>query len=368
MLAYVLCLAGTGILALVVALECIILRSLPSWSTVLYGVLPAAAAFLLLLLRSTLQFAKSARPFCVARTGAIDQEVRPVSDGVFHVLLFIWRIFGTGVLQQHLLLKLNSGYDDWDTPFDELGKDAATAVREYCERYGVQQKPWIWSKPPGDYTTMNEWFTRKYSAASGLAPEDCLGDAAVVTPATAVVGWFESVAVMPQMVKNEQFTMSGCGVPDEQAYMAHPCAILYLAPVDYHCYHAPISGRVTCCQMLGGSRHSVSVKPYIFSHMNILACNRRAVIVIEAPNGLRVAMVAIGGVTVDSIRLDAAVREGTTLRRGQLIGAFARGGSSIALFFARPVVLVEQCRALIAKGMDFKLDVGANLAELPVGN
>ena len=97
--------------------------------------------------------------------------------------------------------------------------------------------------------------------------------------------------------------------------------------------------------------------------------NRRAVVVIEerpspgsAKPPLKVALVIIGGVTVDSIRLQSTVKEGASIERGALLGSFARGGSSIAMFFNRRTVLVDECAALQAKGMDFKIEAGASLS------
>eukprot|EP00966_Prymnesium_polylepis_P327919 7383743-Prymnesium_polylepis.2 len=170
---------------------------------------------------------------------------------------------------------------------------------------------------------------------------------------------------MPRLVKNDRFTIADCGLPDTDAYEAHPCLILYLAPVDYHCYHAPIGGTISCLRTLGVETHSASVKPYIYEHINILAVNRRALLVIESADPLlRCAMVVIGGVTVDSIRLEPMLREGCTVERGQLLGCFARGGSSVALFFDRHVALADECRAFTEKGIDFKLDCGASLANV----
>ena len=100
----------------------------------------------------------------------------------------------------------------------------------------------------------------------------------------------------------------------------------------------------------------------------MLAVNRRAVVVIEqqspAPTEppLKVALVIIGGVTVDSIRLQPTVFEGAAVERGALLGSFARGGSSIAMFFSHHTVLVDECAALQARGMDFKVEAGASLA------
>ena len=323
--------------------------------------------FLVALRRATLRFCASVRPFHILKTDQIDCEIRPPSDGVWHVLAFIWRVFGSGRLYQAFLRWLNRKYLHWDTPFADLGQDAATEVLSYCRTYGVQVEPWVWEKPACEYTTMNEWFTRKYAGAH--APER--NTWGVLSPATAVVTPFPSVREMPQIIKNEQFHIRDVGIPEHEQYVEHPCYILYLAPADYHCYHAPFAGTVVSCAFASLGTHSASVKPYIYEHINVLETNRRAILVLEqaarGPAGappLRAVLVIIGGVTVDSIRLEAGIHEGARVERGALLGCFARGGSSIALFFNRHTALIDQCAALHAKGMDFKLEAGASLASV----
>ena len=67
---------------------------------------------------------------------------------------------------------------------------------------------------------------RKHSKASGLAPEENLGRASILSPATAVVGWYESVEALPRLVKNERFTISGCGIPEE--HLCKKVDLMYL--------------------------------------------------------------------------------------------------------------------------------------------
>ena len=89
-----------------------------------------------------------------------------------------------------------------------------------------------WRPQPSSHSDAHDGaragFGRLYKPE--LAPEATCGDAAVLTPATGVVSWFDSVALMPKLLKNERFTIAQSGIPDHGAFEAQPCAVVYLAP------------------------------------------------------------------------------------------------------------------------------------------
>ena len=310
------------------------------------------------------------RKFMAVQDSPVDswplkQEVRPISDAALHVLMFQWQIFGTSSKVFGRILKaLNASYDSWDIPFENLGKNAENEVLEYCKRYGISLNKWPWSKSASEYKTMNEWFGRSYR--DGVLPSVPLHKSEIVTaPATAVVTIFESVKSMPRLVKNDRFSIQGV-VPEYQMYMSFPCTLHYLSPADYHCFHAPISGKIISLDLLVDKKtpYSVTVKRYVFQYINILKRNRRAVLVIERKDGFRCAMVIIGGITVDSIRLEPGIKAKQQVTAGQKVGTFARGGSSIALFFSKPVRFCHTGRdSLSGSGIDFKLMCNATLCE-----
>jgi len=303
----------------------------------------------------------------VLADGTVEREQRPLSDVFFHLVLFKWGLLGDGRLFDSIMARVNREFLEWDRPFPD--GQAEAIVYGFCSKWGVPREPWVWSKPVHEYKTLNDWFTRKH--ASEHAPENNLGEAEIVTPATAVVTWFPSVSEMPKLVKNDAFTVEDCGLPKDfvEGCQRHPCTLHYLAPADYHCYHAPISGTITTCEVLTKGRYSVTVKPYIFSSINILKRNRRAVLVIDSGKGLQMGIIIIGGVTVDSIRLESSVKAGGKVQKGQLLGAFARGGSSIACFFTmdrsktvKTVQLEPTHASIVARGQDFKVECGRSLA------
>ena len=269
-------------------------------------------------------------PYVVSKTGEIQREIRPIHSVLGHVLLFRWirPILGDGTLFQHVLIRLNRGVMTWDRTFEERGEEPERWVLDFCQRWGIPTEPWIWEKKPNEFRTPNDFFARTFHP--NCIPN--IGRAIVVSPATAVVSWYERACELPKRLKNDDWSLKDVGIPNYERYLTHPATILYLAPQDYHRFHVPIDGVVERAELLNQDRYSVTVKPYIFKDVNILTRNRRAVIVLRGKE-LRVAVVVVGGITVDSIRIDDAIRVGADVRKGQMLGNFARGGSSICMLF-----------------------------------
>lgn len=122
--------------------------------------------------------------------------------------------------------------------------------------------------------------------------------------------------------------------------------LLYLAPADYHRFHAPVDGTLVSVfpeangpgfqAVLDGFPHSVSVKDYIFSSVNILARNRRVALVFEIGAGTHMAMVVVGGITVDSIRM-------ATWRSERRCGAGSASAGSRAVGASSPSSSAARC-------------------------
>ena len=184
---------------------------------VLHRVQLALAIWAVLFLLDVLRL-RAPEPYWVVSTGRLQRETRPLSDVVLHVLIFEWvgRLLGTeNAIFARLLAAINAPFLSWDDTFASRGEDAEHAVYSYCDKWGIPRRPWRWSKPATEYTTMNEWFSRAF--APEHAPEANLGGAEIVSPATAAITWFESADQLPDHQPDDQPNSKG-------QYSAFSCA------------------------------------------------------------------------------------------------------------------------------------------------
>mmetsp|Transcript_5511 Transcript_5511/g.9377 ORF Transcript_5511/g.9377 Transcript_5511/m.9377 type:complete len:353 (+) Transcript_5511:76-1134(+) len=289
------------------------------------------------------------------------QEVRSEHRSFSNALLLVLMKTGCfpidGFIFQRVASILTVQFNAANVDFALSGTNPSDQLRSFVRKHGISVDidvgnagGWEWSKRPNEYRNLNEFFMRRYrefNVTTTPSRADELGAVLLSSPATSVVQQYASIGRMGEganaglLVKGERFTLESTGVPNPEQYSGKRCFYLYLSPADYHCFHSPMSGTIERLVDLTGLAHcSGSVKPdLIGASPSILTHNRRIVVVIKH-EGLRVAMVIIGGFLVDSIRMDPAVREGGRLEAGQYLGAFALGGSAILLLSNRDLSLV----------------------------
>jgi len=123
-------------------------------------------------------------------------------------------------------------------------------------------------------------------------------------------------------------------------YEGGSIAIARLAVPDYHRFHSPIGGRVLPeTTDLGTDYYSVQSK-LIRSRINVLTQNKRLLLLIESAIWGQIALVIVGAVKVGSIRL--TVRPGSSVRKGDELGYFAYGGSTVVMLFKRNRVVFDE--------------------------
>jgi phosphatidylserine decarboxylase len=195
------------------------------------------------------------------------------------------------------------------------------------------------AKSAFEYKTFNEFFFRKLKpSVRPVAP----GDDVAVLPADGRHLVFPNIdAADGFYVKGAKFTLAEllgeANLPLEQQLLAPRFAggsmvISRLAPVDYHRFHFPVSGRVGEPQRIPGWLYSVH--PIALRHnLRYLVENRRMITLIDSPRFGTVGMVEIGATNVGRIR--QTFIPGRNVGKGEEKGLFAFGGSCVITLFER---------------------------------
>ncbi len=116
----------------------------------------------------------------------------------------------------------------------------------------------------------------------------------------------------------------------------------FLAGSDYHRWHAPISGKVLEARVIPGLTFSellsegFDISAGTKSQGYEAMVNTRGLIVIDNPAIGKVAVVPIGITEISSVTI--AVSPGDQVDKGEQIGYFSYGGSSLALVFQKGMV------------------------------
>lgn len=212
-------------------------------------------------------------------------------------------------------------------------------ILAFASRNQIDVNPWVWEKQIAEYSSVNDFFARRYHPESSLHPAQLFGasdSTAIGSAAEGKIVAYSSVEESQRFwIKNEAFTLEKTGLPSWQAYAEHPMVIFRLAPYDYHRYHAPVSGTVVHLSSSEGYEDtwSHSVKPMILHHpdFNLFNENRRRFLVIDTEFG-KIALMFVGAVTVDSINFNQEIELGRVVAKGDDLGTFKYGGSTVVMF------------------------------------
>jgi len=191
---------------------------------------------------------------------------------------------------------------------------------------------------PNAYPTFNAFFAReiKESARPIAEPEN---DLVTSSPADCRLTAFPSVDLATKYwIKGYGFTLEHLlGSPELAAqFNGGSLVIARLAPQDYHRWHAPVSGTVRGIKDIPGAYYTVN--PQAINEpgtLDVFCENKRSVMTLErSATGSPVAIVAVGAMLVGSIKYVGGVATvGTQVRRGQCLGAFYYGGSTVIVVY-----------------------------------
>jgi phosphatidylserine decarboxylase len=200
---------------------------------------------------------------------------------------------------------------------------------------------------PNDYATFNEFFGReiKEDARPIAEPEN---DLVTSSPADCRLTAFPTIDLATKYwIKGYGFTLERLLGSAELAaqFDGGSLVIARLAPQDYHRWHAPVSGTVRAIKDIPGAYYTVN--PQAINEpgtLDVFCENKRSVMTLErSTTGAPIAIVAVGAMLVGSIKyVNGADTIGAQVRRGQCLGGFYYGGSTVIVLYPRGEVVLDE--------------------------
>ena len=232
------------------------------------------------------------------------------------------------------LLKLLSEKQGAKFDLPESTKDIASFIKFH----GLDLSDCL-IQDPVKFPTFNEFFYRKLRP--GARPLELDDPKVVVSVADSRCVCFPTVNEATQLwIKGKNFTLARLfngnfnNYENSALYNADQCslAIFRLAPQDYHRFHCPVDGVIGPIKHIVGECYTVNPMA-IRLELDVFGDNVRTIIPIELPQFGKVVMVAVGAMMVGLIIL--SVEEGEEVLRGDEIGYFKFGGSTVVLLMER---------------------------------
>jgi phosphatidylserine decarboxylase len=200
---------------------------------------------------------------------------------------------------------------------------------------------------PADYSCFNEFFSRELK--NGMRPVDNADDPKVVSsPADCRLTAFPSIDLATKYwIKGFGFTLGKLMGSDAlaQQFEGGSIVIARLAPQDYHRWHSPINGTVESVNTIPGAYYTVN--PQAINQegtMDVFCENKRSVMLLKrAETGSSMAVIAVGAMLVGSIVYNEGLDQpGAQVTRGECLGAFKYGGSTVINVYPKNEVVLDQ--------------------------
>ncbi|KAF7370638.1 hypothetical protein MSAN_00696800 [Mycena sanguinolenta] len=307
----------------------------------------------------------------VAIRGSKEQifEAMPIYARIGMHLLFYGRE-QVKILQSHTvesLLKEQSIKEGkhFDSP------ESAANIPSFINTYSLDTSELL-EPDVSKYKTFNEFFFRKLKPDA--RPVDNADDPrAICSAADCRLTVYQSVDFAKQFwIKGRNFTIPnliGVDPSSEKAsiFDNSSLAIFRLAPADYHRFHCPIDCIVGETTHIPGQYYTVNPQAVNEPGFDVFTANTRSVLYLtQKATGLPVAFVAIGALLVGSIVWTNGGEKGKEVKKGEELGYFAYGGSTVVAVFPKGVVeFDEDLVSNSAVPVETLVKVGNSLGKTP---
>ncbi|KAI0401181.1 phosphatidylserine decarboxylase proenzyme [Xylaria palmicola] len=284
----------------------------------------------------------------VRKTGEVVHEQQPLKKKIKLLLLFNpimeW-------LDRTHAMRLYIHRESDRAGREERAASSKSQIAGFVDAYNINMKDF---DPPN---------IDAYGSFRRLLHAPAHARAVVVADSRVVV--YDSVAKTKALwIKGQDFDMTNL-VMDTQLgarFDGAAVASFRLSPQDYHRYHPPVAGRVTAFRSLPGDYYQVDPIA-LRSNVDILTRNARDYVVIDTKEFGEVLFVAIGATDVGSVQFHKEWRTpGNEIRKGDELGIFQFGGSSIIVAFqAGRIKFDDDLRDLSMQRIQVAVEVGMSL-------
>ncbi|SMN21451.1 similar to Saccharomyces cerevisiae YGR170W PSD2 Phosphatidylserine decarboxylase of the Golgi and vacuolar membranes, converts phosphatidylserine to phosphatidylethanolamine [Maudiozyma saulgeensis] len=216
-----------------------------------------------------------------------------------------------------------------------------------------------------DYKTFNEFFFRKLKPGSRtIEGED---SQVMVSCADSRCTVFDTIAKSKEIwIKGSKFSidkLTGDYKLDKCNEKNTSIAIFRLAPQDYHRFHSPCDGIMGKPVYIDGEYYTVNPMA-IRSGLDVFGENIRVVIPIHSKEFGTFLFIPVGAMMVGSVILTC--KEGDSVKRGNELGYFKFGGSTIILIIPKGAIQFDSDIAKNSKeGIETLVKVGMSVGHVP---
>ncbi len=208
-------------------------------------------------------------------------------------------------------------------------------IRPFVNELGIDMTESV--KSIEEFTSFNDFFYRELKSNARPIQNG------VVSPGDGKILVFKEIQDINRFfVKGERFTIDSflSNKTLSRKYDDGSLVILRLAPNDYHRYHFPIGGKVDGTTLINGVYYSVSPLALYENFTKVFCKNKRTLTSLSTEICGDVLLIPVGATMVGSI--NNTFKENSQVHKGDEMGYFSFGGSTIVLLFEKGKIEFSQ--------------------------
>ena len=210
-------------------------------------------------------------------------------------------------------------------------------IRPFIRKYKLDEEEF--DSDPEGFRSFNEFFSRKLKPDARPIEQE---NAVAVFPADGRhLGVQDLSANLGFYVKGQKFDLPKLFQSEELAgrFRKGSLIISRLCPVDYHRFHAPVSGKISEARLINGSLFSVNPIA-LRKRLSVFWENKRYLCMIDSDYHGKVAQFIVGATCVGSATFTFSQNQ--RVKKGDELGYFSFGGSSVLTLFEKDRLRISE--------------------------